>query len=440
MTTAAGYVLLLNNRRAAVFQASTQGPDPSFAEAVPEFEHSRTSALVCFICTAAEQITHLADGARGLRAGTIQRWLNLTAICALKNPVKIDTVLRVLDGKFRRFVEPALREGGLLTLKSFEALVEILSEISPELRELLARYSATRRQLIAQLSDAEVRALAQQKEAINGALLIAGIDRRPLLHWTPTQQGRPKSFLEGMRTARLTEAKMVWHDQVRGLPGMDPVTRSLNGVARFENEETVLEVIIADHTALEKQTGADLIYFNATYQSLVLVQYKVMEAKAYGSEPGFRFPNAQLTAQLARMDEILAGIEVEKSLTHRDHYRINSEPFFLKLCPRIALDPDSVTLTKGIYLPLGYWRRVERDGDVVGPLGGAVVSYRNVRRYLDNTSFATMVRDAWIGTTPQQTRILGQLVKKILEQGHAAVIAVKVDKRDLKEAKTAKLI
>ena len=78
MTTAAGYVLLLNKRRAAVFQGRTSRPDPSFAEAVPEFEHSRTSSLVCFVCAVAGQLTHLADGARGMQAATIQRRLNLT--------------------------------------------------------------------------------------------------------------------------------------------------------------------------------------------------------------------------------------------------------------------------------------------------------------------------------------------------------------------------
>lgn len=434
VTTAAGYVVLLSKRRATLFQTSVR---PSFAEAVPEFEHSRTSSLVCFVSSIPGQITHLAEGSRGMQAGTSQRRLNLTAITTLRGAVRIGELVHRVGRTVRRFVEPAFTEGGLLTGKSFDTVVDILSSLSPELRELLVRYSAARRDLIGSLSEGERWALASQKEAVNGALAIADIDRRPLLQWTPTQQGRSKSFLEGVQTARLSEDKMIWHDQLHALPGFNPVIRSVTGVARFENEKTVLEVIVADRDALEQQTGADLIYFNATYHSFVLVQYKVMEPNADGPEPGFRFPDEQLTAQLARMDDTLARIKVKESFAHRDHYRINANPFFLKLCPRIILDPDSVALTKGLYLPLGYWRSVEQDDDMTGPRGGSVVSYRNVRRYLDNTSFATMVRDAWIGTTPQQTEILGSLVEKILEQGRAAVIAVKAD-RELKSGKTAR--
>jgi hypothetical protein len=440
VTTTAGYVLLLSKRRIGLFQSSAKMPDPSFAEAVPEFEHSRTASLVCFVCAASGQITHLAQGARGMQAGTNQRRLNLTAIHSLRNPVGIDALTKGVGHEIRRFVERGFTEGGLLTGKSFDAVVSILSSLSPELRDLLARYSADRRERIGQLSNEERGALAAQKEAVNGALMIADIERRPLLEWTPAPQTRPRSFLEGLSTARVSEEQLIWYDQLRGFPGFQEVGRSVTGVAQFQNDNIVLDVIVANRTALERQTGADLIYFNATFQSFVLIQYKVMEPYADGREPGFRFPNKQLTAELARMDATLALIDGEELPGHRHDYRLNPDPFFLKLCPRIALAPDSVGLTKGLYLPLGYWRRVEQDGDLRGPRGGSVVSYRNVGRYLDNTSFATMVRDAWIGTAPQKTQILVPLVKKILEEGRAAVIAVKMDKRDLKTGRTAKLV
>ena len=440
MSTAGGYVLLLSKDRIALFTASAMLPDPSFAEAVPEFEHSRTTVLVCFICAAPGQITHLAQGARGLRAGTSQRRLNLTDIHTLKIPASADLLTKSVSRDVRRFVDRAFTEGGLLTEKSFAAVIDFLSSLSPELKELLARYSAGRRERIEQLSQEERWALASQKEAVNGALNIADIERRPLLEWTPAPRDRPRSFLEGLPNARVDEDQLIWHDQLQALPGFRQVRRSVTGVAQFRDGKVVLDVIVANRTALEQQTGADLIYFNATFRSFALVQYKVMEPYADGRNPGFRFPNRQLNEQLSRMDALLRRIGNKTSLSHRDHYRLNSGPFFLKLCPRIVLAPDSIGLTKGLYLPLDYWRQIEKDGDLSGPRGGSVVSYRNVRRHLDNTSFATVVRDAWVGTTPRQTNALGALVRRIMEEGRAAVIAVKMDEEEFKEKNLGQLL
>jgi hypothetical protein len=188
---------------------------------------------------------------------------------------------------------------------------------------------------------------------------------------------------------------------------------------------------VANRTPLEQQTGADLIYYNATFRSFVLVQYKVMEKEPGNREAAFRFPNKQLTAELSRMDGILAMLANASPPTHRDHFRLHVNPFFLKLCPRIILEPDSMALTKGMYLPLEYWRFVDGDPDLVGKRGGRIVTFENIRRYFDNSSFANMVREAWIGATPQQTAILGPIVEQILKEGRAVVVAVKADKADL---------
>ncbi|MBY5579141.1 hypothetical protein [Rhizobium leguminosarum] len=40
-----------------------------------------------------------------------------------------------------------------------------------------------------------------------------------------------------------------------------------------------------------------------------------------------------------------------------DDFRLSNEPFFLKFCPRIQFDPDSSGVTKGMYVPLSYWKR-----------------------------------------------------------------------------------
>src|SRR5262249_4426109 len=70
------------------------------------------------------------------------------------------------------------------------------------------------------------------------------------------------------------------------------------------NPAVRLPVIMANRLPLEKQTGADLIYYNEAYQSFVMVQYKMMERGSSG--PEFRWqPNDQLADEVKRMDGLL---------------------------------------------------------------------------------------------------------------------------------------
>jgi hypothetical protein len=98
-----------------------------------------------------------------------------------------------------------------------------------------------------------------------------------------------------------------------------------------------------------------------------------------------------------------------------------------KLCPRIVFDPDDARLIKGMYIPLEYWRRLEKDPSIEGPFEGRGVTFENAGRYLNNTSFADLVAGGWIGTTVQQTAILDPIIREILETGRTVTIAVKRD-------------
>ena len=80
-----------------------------------------------------------------------------------------------------------------------------------------------------------------------------------------------------------------------------------------------------------------------------------------------------------------------------------------------------------MYLPLEYWRRLERHPGVKGSRDGKVVTFDNARRYFDNTTFAHLVASGWIGTTAPQTAILDDVIREILKTGRTVTIAVKRD-------------
>ena len=80
-----------------------------------------------------------------------------------------------------------------------------------------------------------------------------------------------------------------------------------------------------------------------------------------------------------------------------------------------------------MYLPLEYWRRLERDPGVKGSRDGKGVTFDNAGRHFDNTAFAHLVASGWIGTTAPQTAVLDAVIREIIKTGRTVTIAVKRD-------------
>ena len=225
---------------------------------------------------------------------------------------------------------------------------------------------------------------------------------------------------------------MVVHDLMH-LPGFDILKAMPYNAAVFESDSERLTVILANRLPLEEQTGTDLIYYNETFQSFVMVQYKAMEREdddKGNMTAGFRLPNHQLAEKITRMDALLAELKACEVNTAHDGFRLTDNPFFLKLCPRLVFNPDNIGLVPGMYLPLNYWKLIEQHPGIKGPRGGRRVTYENVGRHFDNSAFTTVVAKAWVGTTPSQSSVLASAIRQTLQTGKAVAIAVKPKKQD----------
>jgi hypothetical protein len=76
---------------------------------------------------------------------------------------------------------------------------------------------------------------------------------------------------------------------------------------------------MTNRLALEQQNDANLICYNETYKSFVLVQYKSMDRGSNG--PEFRWqPRDQLADEIRRMDEVLK--ELLKTSTGRESHEL----------------------------------------------------------------------------------------------------------------------
>jgi hypothetical protein len=430
MADAGGYILILSAERKEKFKETLgwHGHD-KFAESVSDFTQSRSTALVCFVSAEPGKITHIAKGRRGMSAGTGLRRLNLEDILLLQTPVPFESIADRAPGRVRSPLSSRLITGGLLPPKSFDAFIEAIQELAPDAKGTLNRFSAARTDYVRKLSDRSRQALASQKEAVLTALNIAGIRREELQEWIPSPDAPPASFLDGLPKMRAQEDALIASDMQK-LPGFEnlgPVNAYPGAV--FESEQARLTVILANKLPLEQQTGTDLIYYNETFKSFVMVQYKAME-KDDGEGSIFRLPDTQLAAEISRMAALLASLGSLPADKEHDAFRLNLNPFFLKLCPRMIFKPDDIGLTKGMYLHLDHWKAIEASGhqSFFGPKGGRRVSYGNVRRFLNNSEFVSLVANAWVGTTPSQSALLATLVRAVVENGKAVIVAVKTER------------
>lgn len=418
-----GYILTLSGDRMDAFEECLQDVRYCFGEPVPNFSHSRSVPLICFVVNQGK-IIHITLGSRGRQnqAGSGLSPLKLDRSEPLKTPIPVDQLLENVPKRNKSYLKKHVASGGLLTEKGFDAMADAIRKMAPQASFLLDRYGKERRERIGRLSSGTRQALAYQKEAISTALSIAGIDRHPLQMWTPSD--KPVSFLDGLPSARLREDPMVVHDLMH-LPGFEILKTYPYGAAVFESPRAWLTVLLANRQPLEKQTGTDLIYFNETFQSFVMVQYKAMDKKSGEGARFYLSSDRNLPKEIARMEALETQLASCIPSTTHHGFRLTENPFFIKLCPRIVFNPDDIGLIRGMYLPFSYWKLLETSSDILGEQGGRQITYENVGRYFNNTEFVTVVAKAWVGTTPSQSAILQEAIRQSIETGKAVAVAIK---------------
>ena len=430
---AAGYVLRVPPARRDLLlaEAADSGDPyysskPNIAEPVPRFDHSRRAPLVVFASFENGKITHIADGKRGVSAGTGLARLNMQDVQELARPITFRELETGVSSRVRTHLKRVLKNGGLIPPKTLGALVNRIIELDSSIAGKLARFLESRWNVIRNLKPRAAENLALQKESLGIALEICGISRDTLLDWQSPATSQ-QSFLDGLPGAQVREDVMLLKD-FSTIPGFDlggEVTHY--GSKVFEdprNPSIRLTVIMANRLLLEQQTGADLIYFNEAYRSFVMVQYKAMEKGAEHAE--FRWKKGdQFEEEVARMDALLLELRKIVSGSDPEGFRFSDNPFFLKFCPRVVFNPDDKGLFKGIYLPLDLWKRAFAAGRLKGKKKGNVLTFENVGRHINNDDFVGLVAGAWIGTSIEQSAILGPLIREVLAKGKTITFARK---------------
>jgi len=413
-----GYVLKLSQNRYLAFKENERN---KFIEPVKSKPISRRKKYICFIADS-EKITHIGIGKKGLSAGTELSKFEITDIFDLEKDILFSDAILSSPSAVKSHLKEKLNSGGLVATKSLETLVDYTLTLSPKLSSLIDKLSGERLKKILRYPEAMRHSLSEQKEALLTALNIANIDRTIIGGWDVPENNIPESFLDGLESVKLREDSMIIND-LNNFPGFDLVKSTHYSSCLFQNKSTTLTVVLANRLPLEELIGTDLIYCNEELACFIMIQYKVMEKD--NDSYSFRIPNKQFTEELDRMGKLTKLLQEEKSLENLMDFRFNENPFFIKLCPRINIDPEVISLSKGMYIPLDYVNMLTKDSSIKGARGGKKLSYNTVGRYLDNPVFKNIVSGGWIGTNYNQSNILKKVIKETIENGRSAVIAIR---------------
>lgn len=396
-----------------------------FSQPVAEFDHSRWKPIIVFILDRDCRIIRGAIAHRGYRAGTELSQLEISNVQSIP-PTPISQYARLLPSRFQKRVYLTTQSGGLLPPYASFELLELLFSIA-EIESLLRLASLKSQNPIDALDPKEQMRLQQERDAGFTAMLIAGIDRD---FFVQQAEGSLHGnwFLARVVDARLREDPMIAND-AQLFPGFRMINKHVTGAIRLQQENTVLTILHAHRQPLEALTGSDLIYFNETFNSFVMVQYKAMEPTREGHI--FRLPDKNLNREIGNMMKVQARLQSTGGDPQAANcFRLHDQPFFLKFCPRIVQQPIEPDLVPGMYFPLRFWQGLQR-GEILyrNNKSKALVfnkssPFTNAGRYLNNSEFATLVRNSWVGTTSLQSKLLLRLVEMTISEGKSVTLAV----------------
>lgn len=392
--------------------------------AVPHFDHSSQQPVIALLVQdGTSEIALVGAAYRGryqAAAGLSQLVLHEAGALPGNSAVKDIRRLheRVCAAKPRArqyFTDQIIQTGGLLPPATSQAIV---AEIESQHRVLMTRLADAFPNGADSLSDADARrrfVFQQQRDAALLAFRIVGIGNLNGLQLREPPN-LTHSFLDQLPQSRVSEDQILRAD-AQGFPGMAALRNAHLYRKTFTSGNRRLELIFAHRERLEEITGADFIYYNATFGSFVLVQYKLLE-KERGQE--FYRINQHMHDQMAAMRAHAPLPSPVPDAAEPNAYRLGHEACFWKFVSRQRdLEADH-SLIPGYYLPLSLLQLSVQQG----PRGGELIAPAKLPRALSNTDFATLVRDAWVGSAGAQTNALQRLIESILTDRRGITLAI----------------
>ena len=375
------------------------------------------------VVTEADELEFIALLTRGRWAGTNRRSGRLSEIEAV-GPIPISEIADAMPSATRRYALP-VAPTSLYPPTTWDHTVAAIRQLDDYAGSRLERLERMARRPEPFVSLVQ----AEERDAVLLSLEIAGLPRALM--------ARPSSarahFLTGsepdadLAEVEILEDQILLHD-TQLFPGWDrDRDGDLAGISyAFHDREgdRRLTVMNVNRAPLETTTGVDLIYYRHEPDAFVLVQYK----RLVEEQPGWLYrPSGDKNFALERKRTVDLRARLglpSTAFSGPGEFRLNGEPFYFKFCSSRLVDQSSDQLIRGMYIPLGFFDLLEASGDLTGPRGGIAIGWDNAGRWLDNTTFAHLVADAWIGTYGQASSHMAEVIRGGLRLGRAVIVAI----------------
>ncbi|MFJ8565334.1 hypothetical protein [Streptomyces sp. NPDC093514] len=365
----------------------------------------------------------------GRRSGTYERALIARDFTALSLPLPLVELEGAMAAS-RQY----LRDDGRLSPVAGNNLLAAVRGLRPELHESL---DVLENSLGVNAPTGEVgERLSLEKDAVGTLLEAFGADRDPLEAWQPPLGGddhrsRSVPFLQGLPALRQIEDQQIVHDYLRfpGMEGEDAVQVGWRIYRRNSQSGHRLFVYNANRTQAETVMGVDMIYVNEYARSVATVQYKRLRQ----SGPNWVYWHDDTgERELNRMEAVDDACSAEAELPQegRQNFwipgdpRLVATPSMVKLCRTVPFMMNSASLIPGMYLTREHFRELLQGPESEGPSGGTRINEASVPRYLNNTTFTTLLRDGWIGTRGTSWDYVIDLIRKSLSAGGPGSVVV----------------
>ncbi|MFB4193331.1 hypothetical protein [Streptomyces carpaticus] len=392
------------------------------------------------------QVTRVGKSVRRRGARDQEQQLRVTHVRRLRRPLPLDELLDGLTLAQRRH----LIEEGQQSKGTGEAIRALLLRLRPELTEAVNVIEGA----VESWDFGDSRAgqeVALQRDGTLAVARMGGMQAPKLAEWDPPAE---ELFDDTVPPLFLAMAGGAGHpDQLQDLPELDALdslahsdmlsdrpaledhlvmqdARTMHGwlseetshVAwrKFREHGRTLLVANANRTPAEQTLGCDIIFYNVTRHSLVLVQYKKLDAE----RGGFYYPNSDrnLAKELVRMRSLDRYAAMQAGPT--DEQRLDPSPSWIKLCHPRSVLPHTTEMIHGMYFSRRQFESLSDDDRLKDGRGGAVrFGYKNVPAYLDNTLFTRLVETGQIGTTGASTDLVRQQVLRSFRGQRSLVLA-----------------
>jgi len=213
------------------------------------------------------------------RATTVQSRWAFDPLITLAAPIDVTDVHRklTLNRGQQQILEEGEQYGRLLppatSAAAWAAIVAASGDESTRLRVI-----AESLRDFAPPSAAASNVLLQERDAVLLAMDIFGVGEERSKLRLMSHEPSEAPFLDRLADSHQLEDQVINADARNFLDWASEETVHVAAV-KFSNGDRELTVVNANKTAIERTTGADLIYYSHVTKSYVLVQYKMMSRR-----------------------------------------------------------------------------------------------------------------------------------------------------------------